>query len=76
MVPGGTTPPHGAGPLLATPPGGVVASEFVSDPVSSRAFLLLLNVRLYNPPESPRSVYCFLIVFMFRSVSVRSCSQF
>jgi hypothetical protein len=75
-VPEGTTPPHGAGPLLVAPPGGVVASEFVSDLVSSCAFLLLLNFRLYNPSDSLRSVYRLLVVFSFRSVSVRSYSQF
>jgi hypothetical protein len=61
----GTTPSRGAGPLLAMQPGGVIASGLVSNPVSSYAFLLLLNFRLYNSPDSPRSVYRFLIVFSF-----------
>jgi hypothetical protein len=56
MVLEGNTPPRGAGPLLAVPPRGVVALELVSDPVSSCAFLLLLNFRLYNPPI-PRGLY-------------------
>jgi hypothetical protein len=76
MEPGGTTPHHGAGPLLVAPPGGEVASELVYVPVSSYVFVLLLNFHLYNPPDCPRSVYHFLIVFLFRSVSIRSCSQF
>jgi hypothetical protein len=45
--------------------------EFVSDPVSSCAFLLLLNFRLYNPTESLRFVYHFLVMFSFLSVSAR-----
>jgi hypothetical protein len=63
--PEGSTPPRGAGPLLAAPPGGEVASELVSVPVSSCAFVSLLNFRLYNPPYCPRFVCHFLIVFLF-----------
>jgi hypothetical protein len=63
-------------PLLAAPPGGEVASEVVFVPVSSFVFVLLLNFRLYNPLDYPRSVYRFLVVFLFQSVSVRSYFQF
>jgi hypothetical protein len=63
------------GPLLAVPPRGVVASELVSDPISSCAFLLSLNFLIYNPPDPQRSVYHFLVVFSFRSVSVQMSSR-
>jgi hypothetical protein len=76
MEPGGSTPPRGAGPLLVAPHGGEAASELVSVPVSSCAFIMMFNFRLYNPPDCLRSVYRVLVVFLFRSVSVRSCSQF
>jgi hypothetical protein len=71
---GGSTPPGGTGPLLATPPYGVFASKLVSVPVSSYAFVLLFNFRLYNPPDCLRFVYHILVVFLFRSISVRSYS--
>jgi hypothetical protein len=74
-VPEGTIPPRGAGCLLVGPPRGVASSELVSDPVSSCAFLLLLNFRLYNPPDLPRSVYRFLVVFLFRSISIQMSSR-
>jgi hypothetical protein len=73
---GGSTPPGGAGPLLATPPYGVSASELVSVPVSSYDFVMMFNFCLYNPPDCLRSIYRVLVVFLFRYVSVRSCSQF
>jgi hypothetical protein len=47
------------------PPGGEVALELFSVPVSSCAFILLFNFCLYNPPNCLRSVYHFLIVFCF-----------
>jgi hypothetical protein len=46
MVPGGTTPYHGTGPLLAALPGGVVALEFIFDPLSSCAFLFVVKLSL------------------------------
>jgi hypothetical protein len=63
--PRGSTPPGGAGPLLAVPPSGVSASEFVSVPVSSCAFVLMFNFRLYNPPDCPRSLYHVFVMFLF-----------
>jgi hypothetical protein len=39
--------------------------ELVSVPVSSCDFVLIYNFRLFNPPESPRSVYRFLVAFCF-----------
>jgi hypothetical protein len=49
MEPRGSTPPRGMGPLLAMPPYGVFTSELISVPVSSCAFVSLLNFFLYNP---------------------------
>jgi hypothetical protein len=63
------------GPLLAAPPRGVVASELVFAPVSSCAFLLLLNFGLYNLLDPPRFIYRFLVMFSFRSVSVQMSSR-
>jgi hypothetical protein len=63
--PGGSTPPGGTGPLLATPPCGVSALELVSVPASSCAFVSMINFCLYNPPDCPRSVYRVLVVFLF-----------
>jgi hypothetical protein len=65
MEPGGSTPPHGAGPLLATPPCGVVTLELISILVSSCVFILLLNFHLYNPPDCLRSVYRVLVMVLF-----------
>jgi hypothetical protein len=39
--------------------------ELVSVPISSCGFVLMYNFRLYNPSESPRSVYRFLVKFSF-----------
>jgi hypothetical protein len=72
----GSSPPGGAGPLLAAPPCGESTPELVIVPVSSCDFVLMFNFRLYNPSDCPRSVYRVLIVFLFGSVSVRSSSQF
>jgi hypothetical protein len=47
------------------PPSGVFASELISVPVSSCAFVSMFNFRLYNPSDCPRFVYHFLIVFCF-----------
>ena len=55
----------GAGPPLAAPPGCENTPELVSVPVSSCDFVSMHNFRLFNPPESPRSVYRFLVVFCF-----------
>jgi hypothetical protein len=55
----------GAGPSLAMPPWCENTPELVSVPVSSCDFTSMYNFRLYNPPESPRSVYHFLVVFCF-----------
>src|SRR3954468_22575273 len=38
--------------------------------------LLLRNFLLYNSPDPLRSVYRFLVVFLFRLVSARVCFQF
>jgi hypothetical protein len=59
--------PHtgGAGPPLAVPAWRENTSELVSVPVSSCDFPLMYNFHLYNPPEYPRSVYRFLVVFCF-----------
>jgi hypothetical protein len=73
---GGSSPPGGMGPLLAVPPYGESTPDLVSVPVSSCDFVLMFNFRLYNPPDYPRSVYRVLVMFLFRSVCVRSCSQF
>jgi hypothetical protein len=53
------------GPFLAAPPWCESTPELVSVPVSSCDFVSMYNFRLYNPPESPRSVYHFLVVFCF-----------
>jgi hypothetical protein len=45
----GSSPPGGAGPLLAAPPYGESTSELVSVPVSSCDFVSMFNFRLYNP---------------------------
>ena len=55
----------GAGPPLAAPPRCESTPKLFSIPVSSCDFLLMYNFRLSNPPESPRSVYRFLVVFCF-----------
>ena len=55
----------GAGPPLAAPPRCESAPELVSIPVSSCDFVSMYNFCLFNPPESPRSVYRFLVVFCF-----------
>jgi hypothetical protein len=41
------------------------APELFSVPVSSRGFVLMYNFCLFNPSESPRFVYRFLVVFCF-----------
>ena len=57
---------HGwRGPTLAAPPPCENASELFSVPVSSCGFVSMNNFRLFNPSESPRSVYRFLVVFCF-----------
>jgi hypothetical protein len=71
--PRGSTPPGGVAPLLVAPPYGVSASKLIFVLVSSRAFVLMFTFRLYNPPDRPRSVYRVLIVFLFQSISIRSC---
>jgi hypothetical protein len=35
----------------------------------------MYNFRLYNPPESPWSVYHFLVVFCFELFLSGDCSQ-
>jgi hypothetical protein len=67
----GPTPPGGAGPLLAAPPYGESASELFSVLVSSCDFVAMFNFRL--TPRITRGLY---IMFSFRAISVRSCSQF
>jgi hypothetical protein len=62
---GGSSPPGGTGPPQAAPPCGETTRDFISIPVSSCDFVLMYNFRLYNPPESPRSVYHFVVVFCF-----------
>jgi hypothetical protein len=57
-------------------PCGESTSELVSVPISSCDFISMFNFRLYNPLDCPRSVYRILVVFLFRSVSVRIFSQF
>jgi hypothetical protein len=53
------------GPPLATPPRCENTSELVFVPVSSWDFVSMYNFRLFNPPEFPRSVYRFLVMFCF-----------
>jgi hypothetical protein len=53
------------GPPLAAPPWCENTSKLVSIPISSCDFPSMYNFRLYNPPEYPRSVYYFLVVFCF-----------
>jgi hypothetical protein len=72
---GGSSPPGGAGPLLAAPPCGESTLELISILISSCDFALLFNLCLYNPPEYPRFVYHVLVAFLFQPVSVKSCSQ-
>jgi hypothetical protein len=55
----------GAGLPLAAPPWCENTSELVSVLVSSCDFASMYNFRLYNPSESLRSVYRFLLVFCF-----------
>jgi hypothetical protein len=62
----------GAGPPQTAPTYCVSTPELVSVPVSSSDFVSMFNFRLYNPPDYARSVYRFLVVFLFRAVSVRS----
>jgi hypothetical protein len=42
--PRGPTPHYGMGPLLAAPPYGVFASELISIPVSSCAFITMFKL--------------------------------
>jgi hypothetical protein len=65
----------GAGPPLAAPPWCENTSELVSISVCSCDFPSMYNFRLYNPPEYPMSVYRFLVVFLFRAISVRDYFQ-
>jgi hypothetical protein len=67
---GGSSPPGGAGPLLAAPSYGESTLELISVPVSSCDFVSMFNFCLYNPPDCLRSVYRVLVVFSFRSVSI------
>jgi hypothetical protein len=60
---GGSSPPGGAGPLLATPPCGETTPELISILVSSCDFVSMFNFHLYNPPDCLRSVYRVLVVF-------------
>jgi hypothetical protein len=53
------------GPPLAAPPWCENTLELVSVLVSSCDIVLMYNFYLYNPLESPRSVYRFLVVFCF-----------
>jgi hypothetical protein len=62
----------GAGPPLAAPTYCVSTPELVSVPVSSCDLVSMFYFHLYNPPDYPRSVYRFLVVFLFRAISVRS----
>jgi hypothetical protein len=55
----------GAGPPLAAPPWCENTPKLVSVLVSSCDFISMYNFHLFNPPESPRSVYRFLIMFCF-----------
>jgi hypothetical protein len=55
----------GVGPPLAAPPRCESTPKLFSVPVSSCDFVSMYNFRLFNPPESPRSVYRFLVVFCF-----------
>jgi hypothetical protein len=55
----------GVGPPLAAPPWCEDTSELISIPVSSCDFASMYNFHLYNPPESLRSIYRFLVVFCF-----------
>jgi hypothetical protein len=73
---GGSSPPGGAGPLQVTPPYGESTPELISVPVSSCDFASMFNFLLYKPPDCPRFVYRVFVVFSFRAISVRSCSQF
>jgi hypothetical protein len=72
---GGSSPPGGAGPPQAAPPCGETTPELISIPVSSCDFVSMYNFCLYNPPESPRSVYRFLVVFCFELFLSGDCSQ-
>ena len=65
----------GAAQALAAPPLCENASELFSVPVSSCDFVSMYNFRLYNPPDYPRSVYHFLVVFCFELFLSGDCSQ-
>jgi hypothetical protein len=56
----------GAGPPLAAPPWCESTPELVFVPVSSCDFVSMHYFHLFNPPESPRSVYRFLVMFCFK----------
>jgi hypothetical protein len=56
----------GAGPPLAAPPWCESTPELISIPVSSSDFVSMYNFCLFNPPEYPRSIYHFLVVFCFK----------
>jgi hypothetical protein len=73
--PGDSTPPGGAGPLLVTPPYGVSASQPVSVRFSSMpSFRCLIFADI--TPGLPEVCISFSHRVLFRSISVRSCSQF
>jgi hypothetical protein len=48
------------------PPRCESTPKLVSIPVSSCDYVLMYNFFLFNPPESPRSVYHFIVMFCFK----------
>jgi hypothetical protein len=69
---GGSSPPGGAGPLLAAPPCGGTTLELVSVLVSSYDFVSMIHFHLYNPPGLPEvCISCSRRVF----VSICFCQE-